>query len=191
MQSRGHAVEQARLATQRQRPDAQRQDPTHGDGIHVIPHRRLAARLLQDPLDLRGASKSEKRPPTSIIPGDESRRWREGTAGRRERTLPYSGGFSNSGRFMIFMVPSGARSNFASASKLSMSKPTLELSSSCNSGAFKMNTSSLLTFATSLSGCAFNANKSLRASPLRPAAYSACPSHSCIWPPRRLATPAK
>ena len=28
---------------------------------------------------LRGASKSKKRPPTSIIPGDDARRWREGT----------------------------------------------------------------------------------------------------------------
>ena len=52
-------------------------------------------------------------------------------------TEPYSGGFSKSGRFMIFMVPSGARSNFASASKLSMSKPTRDDSSSCNSGAFE------------------------------------------------------
>ena len=33
------------------------------------------------------ASKSEKKPPTSIIPGDESRRRREGTAGRRARAL--------------------------------------------------------------------------------------------------------
>ena len=38
------------------------------------------------PRDLRGAyavrtaSNSKKRPPTSIIPGDESRRWREGDA---------------------------------------------------------------------------------------------------------------
>ena len=55
-----HAVEQARLATQRQRPNAQRQDPADRDGIHVIPHRRLAARLLQDPLHLRGESRSLK-----------------------------------------------------------------------------------------------------------------------------------
>ena len=33
------------------------------------------------------ASKSTKKPPTSIIPGDESRRRREGTAGRRGRAL--------------------------------------------------------------------------------------------------------
>ena len=33
------------------------------------------------------ASKSTKKPPTSIIPGDESRRRREGTAGRRARAL--------------------------------------------------------------------------------------------------------
>ena len=31
--------------------------------------------------------KSEKKRPTSIIPGDESRRWREGAQGRRDRPL--------------------------------------------------------------------------------------------------------
>ena len=65
VQCRLHAVEQARLAAQRQRPDAQRQDPADRDGIHVIPHRRLATRLLEHPLDLRGASKSKMKPPTT------------------------------------------------------------------------------------------------------------------------------
>ena len=33
------------------------------------------------------ASKSKKKPATTSSPGDESRRWRETTVGRRERTL--------------------------------------------------------------------------------------------------------
>ena len=52
--------------------------PLAADGLPgLLPARGIA-------VSIRMASNSKKKPPTSIIPGDESRRWREGASTRRD-----------------------------------------------------------------------------------------------------------
>ena len=53
--------------------------PLAADGLPgLLPARGIAVRT---------ASKSKKKPPTSIIPGNESRRWREGVSTRRDAEI--------------------------------------------------------------------------------------------------------
>ena len=58
--------------------------PLAADGLPgLLPARGIA-------VSVRTASNSKKKPPTSIIPGDESRRWREGASTRRDaETAPH------------------------------------------------------------------------------------------------------